>query len=57
MVSQGLVKLEEEKSEVQRSRDAAADAAEMGEKHCIAISRLSVPLLAQEPQLSNIFTA
>lgn len=44
MVSQGLEKLKErhkETSEVQ-TRDAAADAAEMGEKHCVAISKLSV---------------
>lgn len=45
MVSEGLGKLEEpykEKSEMQRTGDAAADAAQMGGKHCIVISRLSL---------------
>lgn len=45
MVSQGFEKLEErhqEKSEEQRTGDAPADAAEMGEKHDVIISRLSV---------------
>lgn len=45
IVSQGLEKLEErhqEKSDVQRTGNAAADAAEMGEKHCIVIGRLTV---------------
>lgn len=45
MVSQGFEKLEEQhhvKSEEQRTGDAPADAAEMGEKHDIIIIRLSV---------------
>lgn len=40
MVSEGLEKLEERHKE--KTGDAAADAAEMGEKHCIVISRLRV---------------
>lgn len=46
MVSQGLEKLEgrrEEKSEVQKTRDAAVDAAETGEKPCVVFSGSTAP--------------
>lgn len=50
MVSQGLERLEEqheEKSKVQRTGDAAADAADMGEKHCCQKHAYNLFMLVQ----------